>query len=77
MLDYEKNGVVCTGFTRLHGEHMDLRETMGVVLLWVDVMVGVYKYTVQPRCWLEKKGCWPVEINTLVLSEQWTSIPIR
>jgi hypothetical protein len=56
---------------------MDLGETMGVVLLWVDVMVGVFKYTVQPRCWLEKKGYWPVEINTLVLSELWTLIPIR
>jgi hypothetical protein len=56
---------------------MDLGETMGVVLLWVAVMVAVYKYTVQPRCWLEKRGYWPVEINTLVLYEPWTSILIR
>jgi hypothetical protein len=67
----------CTGFTRLHGDPMGLGENMGMALSWVDVMGVMCRYTMQPRCWLVKKGCWPIRTNTLALSELWISILIR
>jgi hypothetical protein len=50
---------------------------MGVALLSVGVTVGVFRYTMQPKCWLEKRGFWLVGTNIPVLSEHWTSILIR